>query len=69
MWSYWIFNIVVGECDIEDNFLSYIQVVVRIEVPQGIFNVFNKKQITKNVHEIVYWQSISMVGGMESYRT
>ena len=38
-------------------------------MPQGIFNVFNRKRITKNGHEIVYWQSVSMVRGMESYRT
>ena len=47
MRSYWIFNFVVRDCDIEDNFLSYIQVVVTTEVPQGIFNIFNKKRITK----------------------
>ena len=29
------------------------------------FNDFNRKGVTKNVHEIVFWQSISMVGGME----
>ena len=28
MRTYWIFNFVVRDCDIEDNFLSYIQVVV-----------------------------------------
>ena len=66
MRSYWILNIVIGECVIEENFLSYIQVVVRIEGPQAIFNVFNRKEITKNVHEIEYWQLVSMEVAMES---
>ena len=62
-------NIVVGECEIEEKFLSYIEVVVGTEVPKAIFNVYNRKQIRENVHEIVNWQSVSMVGGMESQRT
>ena len=54
MRNYWILNIVISECVIEENYLSYIQVVVRTEVPQAIFNVFNRKEVTKNVHKIVY---------------
>ena len=69
MRSYWISNIVVGECEKEDNFLSYIQAIVRTEVPQAIFKIYNRKGITKNVHEIVYRQLVSMVGGMENQRT
>ena len=59
----------VGECEKEDNILSYIQAIVRIEVPQAIFKICNRKGITKNVHEIVYRQSVSIVGGIESQRT
>ena len=41
-----MFNIAVGECAIHENFLSYIEVVVRTTMLEAIFNVFNSKRIT-----------------------
>ena len=37
---------VVDECSIQKNILSYIEVVVRTEVPQAILNAINSKGIT-----------------------
>ena len=41
-----MFNTVIGECAIQKNFLSYIEVVVRTHVPKAIFNAINSKGIT-----------------------